>query len=289
MKPDRLLLRAKAFNYLFDAIVVTDTQGIITDWNKGSELLYGYSEEEAIGQAVSILHVPDDVDRITREVLAAVEESGSWTGEIRMLHKNGSIGWIESACIPILNDAEEMIGALGINRDISDRIYETERLRQMAQYDFLTQLPNRFLLLHRIAHLINQYERNQHAFTLLYVDLDRFKLINDTHGHSFGDNVLKEVADRISDCIRKSDMVARIGGDEFVILLENTFKNLDISQVINNISTALHETINIDQISINISGSIGYATYPMNGNNSDELLSHADFKMYKNKQKNHLV
>ncbi len=289
MKPDRLLLRAKAFNYLFDAIVVTDTQGIITDWNKGSELLYGYSEEEAIGQAVSILHVPDDVDRITREVLAAVEESGSWTGEIRMLHKNGSIGWIESACIPILNDAEEMIGALGINRDISDRIYETERLRQMAQYDFLTQLPNRFLLLHRIAHLINQYERNQHAFTLLYVDLDRFKLINDTHGHSFGDNVLKEVADRISDCIRKSDMVARIGGDEFVILLENTFKNLDISQVINNISTALHETINIDQISINISGSIGYATYPMNGNNSDELLSHADFKMYKNKQRNHLV
>jgi PAS domain S-box-containing protein len=98
LKPDRLLLRAKAFNYLFDAIVVTDTQGIITDWNKGSELLYGYSEEEAIGQAVSILHVPDDVDRITREVLAAVEESGSWTGEIRMLHKNGSIGWVESAC-----------------------------------------------------------------------------------------------------------------------------------------------------------------------------------------------
>jgi diguanylate cyclase (GGDEF)-like protein/PAS domain S-box-containing protein len=284
LKSEQLVLRAKAFNYLFDAVVVTDAQGIIVDWNKGSESLYGYTEEEAIGQPVGILHVPDDIEHITSKVLEALAETGKWMGEVRMLHKDGSIGWIESMCIPILNDVGEMTGALGINRDITERINETERLRHLAQYDHLTEIPNRFLLLDRITHLIDQYERNKAAFSLLYFDLDHFKQINDNHGHIFGDKVLKEVANRISACIRKSDMAARIGGDEFVILLENTFKKSDIAQVIKNLTTSLHEDININQISLNIRCSIGFATYPINGNNSDELLLHADRLMYKDKE-----
>lgn len=284
MKSERLLQRAEAFNYLFDAVVVTDAQGTIIDWNKGSETLYGYREDEVMGQKVSILHVPEDIDHITRDVLAAVAETGKWTGEVRMRHKDGSTGWIESMCIPILDDAGDMIGALGINRDITARIQETERLRHLAQYDYLTQIPNRYLLLDRITHLIDQYDRNQSAFTLLYFDLDSFKQINDSYGHSLGDKILKEAADRMAACIRKSDMVARIGGDEFVVLLENTFKKSDVSQVINNISATLHENIVIDQISLNIRCSIGSATFPMNGKNSDELLSHADFKMYQDKE-----
>ncbi len=104
MESEQLLLRAKAFDHLFDAVVVTDAQGIITDWNIGSEKLYGYSEKEAIGQTVSILHVPEDTEHITEDVLAAVARTGTWTGEVRMLRKDGSIGWIESMCIPILDD-----------------------------------------------------------------------------------------------------------------------------------------------------------------------------------------
>jgi diguanylate cyclase (GGDEF)-like protein/PAS domain S-box-containing protein len=283
LKADQLLLRAKAFNYLFDAVVVTDERGIIIDWNKGSESLYGYTEAEAIGQPVGILHVPGDTEHITSIVLAAVAETGKWVGEVRMLHKDGSIGWIESMCIPILNDAGEMTGALGINRDITERIQEIERLRHQAQHDHLTQIPNRFLLLDRIAHLIDQYERNKSAFTLLYFDLDGFKKINDNHGHLFGDKVLKEVANRISACIRKSDMAARIGGDEFVILLENTFKKSDIARVIDNLTGSLHKNIDIDLVSLNIRCSIGFATYPINGHDADELLLHADRLMYKNK------
>jgi len=284
LNSERLLLRAKAFNYLFDAVVVTDAQGIITDWNKGSESLYGYSEEEAVGQAVGMLHVPDDIEHITSEVLAAVAEFGQWTGEVRMLHKDGSIGWIESMCIPLLDDDGQMVGALGINRDITERINETERLRHLAQYDHLTQIPNRYLLLDRIAHLIDQYDRNKNAFTLLFFDLDSFKQINDQHGHSFGDEVLKEIGARISSSIRKSDMAARIGGDEFVLLLENTYKQTDIAQVIQNLSSSLHEDMTIGQAVLNIRCSIGCATYPTNGKNSDELLSHADFEMYKSKK-----
>jgi diguanylate cyclase (GGDEF)-like protein/PAS domain S-box-containing protein len=283
LNSERLLLRAKAFNYLFDAVVVTDAAGIITDWNKGSESLYGYTEEEALGQPVGILHVPDDVDHITSEVLAAVAETGKWTGEVRMLHKDGSIGWIESMCIPLLDDDGQMVGALGINRDITDRVIETERLRHLAQFDHLTQIPNRYLLLDRIKHLINQYERNQNAFTLLYFDLDRFKQINDKHGHAFGDKVLKTVASRISNGIRKSDMAARIGGDEFVALLENSFQQDDIHKVVRSLTQALSEDMIIDDQVLNIRCSIGMATYPINGNNSDELLSHADIHMYQEK------
>jgi PAS domain S-box-containing protein len=124
--------RAKAFDWLFDAVVVTDINGIITDWNKGAEALYGYSKEEAMGELVSILHVPEDIERITADVMVALDEFGRWTGEVKMLHKNGNIGWVESMCVPILDSNDQIIGALGINRNISVRIKESERLEHLA-------------------------------------------------------------------------------------------------------------------------------------------------------------
>jgi PAS domain S-box-containing protein len=129
---DMLEHRAKAFDWLFDAVVVTDINGIITDWNKGAEALYGYSKEEAMGELVSILHVPEDIERITADVMVALDEFGRWTGEVKMLHKNGNIGWVESMCVPILDSNDQIIGALGINRNISVRIKESERLEHLA-------------------------------------------------------------------------------------------------------------------------------------------------------------
>ena len=277
--------RAKAFDYLFDAVVVTDLQGIIIDWNKGSETLYGYSREEAIGQDVSMLHVPEDTDHITTEVISAVEKFGKWTGEVRMLHKDGHIGWIESICVAIYDDDNQMIGALGINRNITDRIKETERLAHLAHYDQLTEIPNRYLLLDRIAHLITQSARNKKAFALLYIDLDKFKIINDTRGHSFGDKVLKEVAARLSRSIRHSDTIARIGGDEFVLLLEEIAGKHDISKMAETIVNELHKEFIIDEIVIEIGCSVGIATYPEDGNTTDSLLIAADKAMYRAKDK----
>ncbi len=277
--------RAKAFDYLFDAVVVTDLQGIIIDWNKGSEALYGYSREEAIGRDVSMLHVPEDTDHITAEVISAVEKFGKWTGEVRMLHKDGHIGWIESICVPIYDDDNQMIGALGINRNITDRIKETERLAHLAHYDQLTEIPNRYLLLDRIAHLINQSARNKKTFALLYIDLDKFKIINDTRGHSFGDKVLKEVASRLSRSIRHSDTIARIGGDEFVLLLEEIAGKHDISKMAETIVNELHKEFIIDEIVIEIGCSVGIATYPEDGNTTDSLLIAADKAMYRAKDK----
>ncbi len=277
--------RAKAFDYLFDAVVVTDLQGIIIDWNKGSEALYGYSREEAIGQDVNMLHVPEDTDHITAEVISAVEKFGKWTGEVRMLHKDGHIGWIESICVAIYDDDNQMIGALGINRNITDRIKEAERLAHLAHYDQLTEIPNRYLLLDRIAHLITQSARNKKGFALLYIDLDKFKIINDTRGHSFGDKVLKEVASRLSRSIRHSDTIARIGGDEFVLLLEEIAGKHDISKMAETIVSELHKEFIIDEIVIEIGCSVGIATYPEDGNTTDSLLIAADKAMYRAKDK----
>jgi len=276
--------RAKAFDYLFDAVVVTDLEGNIVDWNTGSELLYGYSKEEAIGQPVCMLHIPEDVDHITAEVIEAVGRDGKWTGEVRMLHKGGHTGWIESMCVPIMDDNEQMIGALGINRDITDRIAETERLNNMAHYDQLTQIPNRYLLLDRITHLIEQAERNSSEFALLYIDLDKFKEINDSKGHAFGDSILKEVANCLKQSIRNSDTVARIGGDEFVVLLEEITDKNDISMIAKVLIDELHKPFTINQQDYAISGSIGIAIYPADGNNTDELLASADRAMYKAKE-----
>lgn len=279
--------RAKAFDYLFDAVVVTDLQGIIIDWNTGSEKLYGYSKEEAIGQHVNVLHVPDDSEHITAEVISAVEKFGKWSGEVRMLHKDGHIGWIESMCVPFFDEHEQMVGALGINRDITDRKNESERLKYLAHYDHLTDIPNRYLLLDRLTHLIAQSERNQSTFALLYIDLDKFKTINDTKGHAFGDQVLKEVALRIKQSIRNSDTVARIGGDEFVVLLEKTSNKNNVSKMIETLTTSLSRAFIVNGEELKISCSIGVALYPDEGNTTDSLLAAADKAMYKIKYKGH--
>lgn len=284
MNLDTLKQRAKAFDYLFDAVVVTDLQGVIIDWNKGSEELYGYSKNEAIGQPVNILHVPEDSEKITLEVISAVEKFGKWSGEIRMLHKNGDIGWIESMCVPIYADNEQMIGALGINRDITDRIKETKRLEQLAHYDYLTKIPNRFLLLDRIEHLIAQSERSKNHFALLFIDLDDFKVINDTKGHTFGDQVLVETASRLEKTIRKSDTVGRIGGDEFVLLLENISNKNDLSSMVETIANKLNEAFVFDDKQLQVSCSIGVAIYPEDGTTMDSLLTTADIDMYKTKK-----
>jgi len=284
MNVELLKQRGKAFDYLFDAVVVTDSVGIIIDWNKGSEKLYGYSKEQAIGQPVNILHVPEDSEHITAEVISTVERLGRWSGEVRMLRKDGSIGWIESMCVPIYDEDQKMVGALGINRDITKRKNETERLEHLAHYDQLTNVPNRYLLLDRLTHLITQSKRNEHRFALFFIDVDKFKLINDTKGHVYGDQVLVEIALRLKHSIRNSDTLARFGGDEFIILFENISEKKDASIMTETLAQALKPALNINGDKINISCSIGVAIFPDDGLTTDRLLGAADEAMYRTKQ-----
>lgn len=272
--------RAKAFDHLFDAVVVTDAEGIITDWNIGSELLYGYTKEEAIGQPARIVHVPEDVDRITTLVLSSVEKFGKWNGEVRYLHKDGHVGWLESMCVPIFDDNNQMIGALGINRDITARIEESKRLHDLAHYDALTKLPNRTLFFDRLEKTLAISKRKKHAFALLFIDLDSFKSINDKYGHAIGDQVLVEVSKIILSCIREADTVARIGGDEFVILLTEIASNDEPGIMAKRIIDILIKPIQVKGHMCHIGTSIGISLYPEHSSDLDELLVLADKAMY---------
>lgn len=274
--------RARAFEFVFDAVVVTDLEGIIIDWNAGAENLYGWPREEAIGQPVSILHVNDEVDR-TDEVLKAVEQDGKWTGEIKMLRRNGSIGWIESVVVPLLDDDDRPCGALGINRDITRRVLNEEELVRLATTDPLTCLPNRGLLLDRMEGTLRRSQRNGRNFALLFIDLDEFKDINDQCGHQVGDRVLKEVADDLATVLRDCDTVARIGGDEFAVLLEDCSGFDDAHDVGQKVLEAVKRSIEINGLLFRITASIGIAVYPRDGDDVSTLFGHADEAMYRAK------
>ena len=272
--------RARAFDYLFDAVVVTDLDGIIIDWNTGSEQLYGYARNEVIGKPVSMLHVAEDDERVTAEVLTSVAKEGRWSGEVKMLHKDGSVGWIESVVVQLLNENGDAIGALGINRNISDRVENEERLAQLAHYDQLTGLPNRYLFIDRMQQLVHHATRHNRLFALLYIDLDDFKKVNDHFGHLVGDKVLQLTANKLQHAVRASDTVARIGGDEFVAMLERINAPDEAAQVADHILKLMHKPLVIDDKEITQTGSIGIAIYPRDGVTLDELLSHSDRAMY---------
>ena len=281
---DLSTLRAQAFDYLFDSVVVTDAQGIVIDWNMGSESLYGYKKEEILGQNVHILHVPEDVESVTAMVIAAVEEHGKWTGEVRYKHRNGTIGWVESMCIPLFDDQQQFVGALGINRDITNRVEDAQRLLNLACFDQLTKIPNRYLLMDRVTQYIDRAKRNDNHFCLFYIDLDDFKKVNDTLGHCEGDKVLIETVERLNFVIKDSDTLARIGGDEFVLIFEGANDNNDISAMADIVIAALDKPFQLGEHSVFINCSIGIATYPNSGKSYDQLIKSADFAMYKSKR-----
>jgi len=118
MKKSTLKKRASAFNHLFDSVIITDKKGIITDWNKASEKLFGHSKAAAIGQRINIIHAPEDSDKVTLAVIASIAKTGKWKGKVKSLHQNGTIGWVESKCIAIYNNNHEVIGTVGINKVI---------------------------------------------------------------------------------------------------------------------------------------------------------------------------
>jgi len=274
--------RARAFEHVFDAVVVTDLEGNIVDWNIGAESLYGWSRAEAVGRPVSILHVKDEPDR-TAEVLNAVETHGKWTGEIKMMHRDGTVGWIESVVVPLLDDAGQPCGALGINRDITRRVQNEEELVRLATTDPLTGLPNRGLLLDRLEGTLRRAERQLHCFALLFIDLDDFKEINDRGGHLVGDRVLKEVAQDLATTLRDCDTVARIGGDEFAVLIEDCSGIDDARDVGAKVLHAVKRTIEIDGTPCRLTASIGISVYPDDGKDATTLLRHADDAMYRAK------
>ncbi len=246
---------------------------------------FALGSEEDIGKArweIPRLHMTDEQWQPHKAVLAArrsfqdfVYQRYDTYGNLRIISVSGR---------PIFDEAGRFQGYRGTGRDITEKKRAEEQIRHMAHYDALTELPNRMLLHDRIGQAIAQAQRNQEVLAVLFIDLDRFKTVNDSLGHAVGDRLLKTVAGRLESCTRGSDTIARIGGDEFVVLLGNLKEPEDARHVSQKVLDALSEPVTIDGHELKITPSVGICAYPHDGEDVETLMRNADTAMYYAKQ-----
>ena len=213
----------------------------------------------------------------TGQPLAGMEEKETWP--------NGRENWVLTTKIPLRNHRGQVIGTMGIARDITDRKQAEFRIRYMALHDGLTGLPNRILLQDRLTQCIALAGRNQSRVAVLMLDIDHFKKVNDSLGHHVGDQLLQAVSQRLRESLRESDIVGRLGGDEFVIALPAVCGNSDVECVVGKLQTTLAKPYQIDSHELMITGSIGIAQYPVDGENAELLIQIADTAMYQAKNR----
>ena len=280
----RLQLAAKVFESSLDAIFVTDADHRIVAANPSCERLTGYSRQELAGRPMAgLLHEPDDpgaVDRVRERVAAA----GYWEGELWHHHKLGQDGPCQVSMVRLLDETGAMTHCIGFVKDLTDKLAAKRRIEELAYTDSLTGLPNRLVLSERVEFAIALARRDQAPFGVLFIDLDRFKHINDSLGHLFGDRVLIEVAERIKGCVREVDTVARLGGDEFVLLLHQADAR-GAESTARRILDALAVPFRIDDMSFSITCSVGIALYPNDGTTLNDLIKNADAAMYRVKER----
>jgi diguanylate cyclase (GGDEF)-like protein/PAS domain S-box-containing protein len=273
-----------------DAIIMMDSGGRIAFWNEAAQRIFGYAEQETRGKMLHELIVPEPyrVDFENRLDVAADAARGNVVGktlELAGLRKDGTEIVTEHS-ISGVNIGRKW-HTICIVRDITERKQFEERIRRLANYDNLTGLPNRMLFFDRLRQAINLAQRNRHELALLYLDLDRFKSVNDTRGHDAGDAVLKGAAERIQLQVRESDTVARIGGDEFAVILPKIATPQDAAIVAQKIIDALCASFQPGDPAhgrIDIGASVGIAVFPADGEDMDVLFKAADSAMYKAKQ-----
>jgi diguanylate cyclase (GGDEF)-like protein/PAS domain S-box-containing protein len=283
--------RARALitlNSIGDAVVSTDFRNHVTYLNRMAEALTGWSTAEALGHPLStVLRLQDSVTGLVIEsptlISIATNKPVGLPVTCVLIARDGKEVPIEDSTTPILDTQGQIIGAVMVFHDVSIARAQALKLSYLAQHDSLTGLPNRVLLIDRVSQAIVSATRNTHQMALLYLDLDRFKHVNDSKGHEAGDTLLQSVATRLLNCVRASDTVSRQGGDEFAILLSNISDPQDAVMRAEMILEALRIPLLQGGQVLQVSASIGIATYPQDGADATILLKNADFAMYQAK------
>lgn len=269
-----------------DAIIVRDLDNRVQFWNLGAERLYGWTKEEAVGTKIEALLYPNPTRfNIAMEKLLL---EGEWNGEIEHHTKFNEKLMVESHWTLVYDDQGLMQSVFTINTNITERKAAADKIQYLAFYDPLTKLPNRTLLLDRLKHALNSCARNHLYGALLFIDLDNFKSLNDTLGHDIGDLLLVRIGERLKTCVRATDSVARFGGDEFVIMLENISASpTDAAVITKNIAekvlNVLNQPLTLGEYEHQSSASIGITLFSDHERNVSELLKHADLAMYQAK------
>ncbi|MFU8821984.1 MAG: diguanylate cyclase domain-containing protein [Gammaproteobacteria bacterium] len=271
-----------------DAVLVTDLAGTVTYLNLEAENLTGWSREDAMGEPLErVFQIVDGESRNTapnpaQRAIAEDRTVGLAIGCV-LLRRDGTEIGIEDSAAPIHDRDGAVTGAVIVFHDAARSRLMSEQMAHLAQHDHLTGLGNTVLLAERLAQVVRLARRHRKQAALLFIDLNRFKDINDAHGHNFGDEILRAVARRLEACVRESDTVCRRGGDEFVILLTEIECRRDAAQVAEKILAAISTQLVIDGRAVRASASIGISLYPDDGRDAHALTRGADLAMYQAK------
>lgn len=274
-----------------DVIWIMGLDSRFTYISPSVEKLRGYTASEAMQQSLEQILTPESVltmQEAVARMMAAVNAKQpfpDFVAELDHLCKDGSTVCAEIRTSGIYDAEGNFVGIIGVSRDITERKRSEEKIRFMAQHDSLTGLPNRALFADRLQQALSYCKRHQRVLAVMLLDLDKFKPVNDQYGHALGDELLKQVAQRLLGCVRTSDTVARIGGDEFVILLHQMDDIEHANIVSEKIQLALIQPFLIEEHAIQIGCSIGTAFYPQDGTDPLELTKIADRQMYRHKNR----
>jgi diguanylate cyclase (GGDEF)-like protein/PAS domain S-box-containing protein len=263
-----------------DTIMITDKQGFIEYVNCGFENTTGYQRSNVLGKRPSILKSGLQDSDFYQGLWQQVEEGRVFQNVFINRKKNGDLYYEEKTITPLRNQNGDITHYISTGKDITDRMRTQKRLHFLAHHDALTALPNRMLLMERIEHAISHCKRSRKPLALLFLDLDRFKKINDTLGHNTGDKLLRQLSTRLKLNLRQDDTVARLSGDEFAILLQDIEDIDSVLPIISKIKQQLCEPFRIESRELFISASIGVAVCPHDGDDPDTLLKNADTAMY---------
>ena len=263
-------------------VSVANRSGRIVDANDKFIQISGYTKEELIGQDHSIVNSGTHSPAFFKQMWSTIFRGDIWRGEICNRSKSGELYWVDSAIVPLRDPSGEVVRFISVRIDITDKRRHEDALHYQATHDGLTALPNRVLLLDRIAQAVSRAKRDDGQVVVYFIDLDKFKQINDSLGHAAGDFVLCEMARRLKTLARDGDTVARLGGDEFVVVCEDVTLDI-IESVAQRIKQSLSAPVEIQGDMHTLGGSVGVAIYPDHGNDTETLIQRADIAMYQAK------
>jgi len=266
-----------------EAIVITDARSRIVYVNRSFTRVTGYTLREVSGKTPRLLHSGRQAAAFYAHLWKRINASGRWQGEIWNRRKNGEIypEWLSITAVR--SSTGKVENYLAIFSDITLRKREQQELYDLATHDALTRLPNRFFFSERFRHALARAKRDGHLVGLLYLDLDRFKPVNDSLGHKCGDRLLQAVAGRIKRSVREGDTIARLGGDEFAVILEHLSRPRDAAATARKLLHALARPVLLDGHKATVTASIGIAVYPLDGDDVEILFKRADSAMYRAK------
>ncbi len=276
----RLKVLSTAIDQSPTSVLITGPDTVIEYVNPQFCRETGYTASEAIGQLPSFLQSGQTEQATYRDMWTRLKQGELWIGELVNRRKSGEVYWEEAHIGPVKDSAGKITHYVAVKLDITERKLAHDRLAHMAHHDVLTDLPNRALFFGRVVQDLALARRNKKHTALMFIDLDHFKPINDQYGHAVGDLVLQETARRLQACVRDSDSVGRIGGDEFVVLLSDVGDADSALRVADKIGAALHAPMVCGAHTLTLTSSIGVAMFPEHGEDDITLAKHADCAMY---------